>query len=166
MNSAPSDLRLACSNSLVIAAFDGGNALLVVLIQDCKPEFDSVESLSDVEENSLDLDSFSDGFEEFCCVTVVTSWHSHQLGLESQRDQALDLPDPPLSLAYAGVELGDVPTQLPSDLLLSRRENDLGVVAHAMTPACCAAPSAKPRFMYSSSASCGVAMISSGPAVR
>lgn len=125
MNKAESALRLACSSSLVIEAFDGGNPLFVVLTQDCKPEFDSLESLSDVKENSLDLDSFADTFEEFCCVTFVTSRHSHQLRLEPQRDEALDLPYPLLQLPDAAERLLEVAPEVASQRLALRGQDQV-----------------------------------------
>lgn len=125
MNKAESALRLACSSSLVIEAFDGGNPLLVVVSEHSEAKLCVAEPLSDVKENSLDLDSFSDAFEEFCCVTFVTSRHSHQLRLEPQRDEALDLPYPLLQLSDAAERLLEVAPEVASQRLALRGQDQV-----------------------------------------
>lgn len=140
MNKAESALRLACSSILVMAAFVGGNAFLVVVSEHSEAKLCVTEPLSDVKENSLDLDSFSDTFEEFCCSTFVTSRDGHQLRLEPQRDQAFDLPYPLLQLTDAAERLLEVAPEVASEMLALRGQDQ--VFHYAMTPACWAAPSA------------------------
>jgi hypothetical protein len=115
MNKPESPLRLACSRSLVTAALVGGKAVV----------FEVMETSPDVEEDGLNLNTFSDASEEFCCVTRVTSWDSAQLRVQADREEAFDLAQASLDLTEPTKHDLEVAPELADNALQLGGQDDL-----------------------------------------